>query len=76
MIVMLGFMARKRRTYHLDERVISALQDIARDNFISANRYLEELLFKLGIEKGKIPKDAKPLGELRGGDRTEQESER
>ncbi|NEP16875.1 MAG: hypothetical protein F6J97_08205 [Leptolyngbya sp. SIO4C1] len=72
---MLDLMARKRRTYHLDERVIEALQSIARKNFTSANRYLEEVLFDLAKKEGELPKDALPLGELRGGDRTSGDDE-
>ena len=64
---------RKRRTYNLDERTIEVLAELAADDGISTNRYLEILLFNLGIEKGKLPSDAKLLGELRGGDRTRKE---
>ncbi|MEM9093166.1 MAG: hypothetical protein AAGC93_31120 [Cyanobacteria bacterium P01_F01_bin.53] len=67
-------MARKRRSYHLDERVIEAIQKLAGDSYTSANRYLEMLLFDIAKAKGALPPDAEPLGETRGGDRTSEES--
>lgn len=63
-------MPRKKRSYALDERVIEAIQKAARDANMSANRYLEGLMFTHAKSIGKIPLDAQPLGELRGGDFT------
>ncbi|MEM8806870.1 MAG: hypothetical protein AAGF01_12655 [Cyanobacteria bacterium P01_G01_bin.38] len=67
---MLVAMPRAKRSYSLDTRVIEGLKELAKDNFTSANRYLEEVLFKHLQAKGVIPDDARPLGELRGGDFT------
>lgn len=63
-------MPRKRRSYNIDERLISALAELAARDNMSANRYLENLLFSHGRDRGVIPMDAKPLGETRGGDFT------
>ena len=60
-------MPRKRRSYNIDERVIDALTMLAQKDNMSANRYLENLLFSLGKQQGFIPMDAQPLGETRGG---------
>jgi hypothetical protein len=59
-------MPRKTKTFKLDERVLAALEDLARLQNASANRYLENLLFAIGKEKGVIPIDEMPLGETRG----------
>lgn len=64
-------MPRIRRSYKIDERVIEALMRTAAKSNMSANRYLENLLFSHGKTMGEIPFDAEPLGETRGGDRTQ-----
>lgn len=61
-------MPRKRRSYNIDERVINVLSELAQRDNMSANRYLENLLFTLGQQRGVLPMNAKPLGETRGGD--------
>jgi hypothetical protein len=68
MTTMIGLidMPRKTKTFKLDERVLAALEDLARLQNASANRYLENLLFAIGKEKGVIPIDEMPLGETRG----------
>lgn len=68
-------MARKRRTYYLDERVIAAIDSAARDAKMTANQLAEKLGFAYGQLTGRIPIDAEQLGEQRGGDRTQKEKE-
>ena len=63
-------MARKRRTYNLDERLIEALAVMASEKNASANRFLENILWEKAVAGGYIPSSEKPLGETRGGDRT------
>jgi hypothetical protein len=63
-------MPRKQANYRLDDRVIEAIAELAQDANISANRYLEILLFNHAKERGKLPETARPLGETRGGART------
>jgi hypothetical protein len=60
-------MPRKRRTFKLDERVLSALADKARSENASANNWLETHLFMLLKAEGFLAEDAQPLGETRGG---------
>ena len=63
-------MPRKRKSYNLDERTIEALAVMARSDNLSANRFLENLLFNAAQQRGVLPMSAKPLGETRGGDFT------
>lgn len=69
------WMPRKQANYRLDDRVIDAVNNLARDANISANRYVENLLFEYAKSKGKIPPDARPLGETRGGARVKGEAD-
>jgi hypothetical protein len=62
-------MPRKQANYRLDDRVVDAINSLAQDANISANRYVENLLFEYAKNQGKIPSDARPLGETRGGAR-------
>ena len=61
-------MPRIRRSYKIDERAIEALARAASKINMSANRYLENLLFSHAKTIGEISFDAEPLGETRGGD--------
>ena len=61
-------MPRKRRSYNIDERIINVLSELAKRDNMSANRYLENLLFTHAQQRGALPMDAQPLGETRGGD--------
>ena len=63
-------MPRKKRSYAIDERVIDAIQRAARKSNMSANRYLEKVLFGHAQSIGELSIEAEPLGELRGGDFT------
>ena len=63
-------MPRKRRTYTIDERLIEALANMAAAKNASANRFLENMIWERATANGFIDKDAKPLGETRGGDRS------
>ena len=60
-------MPRKRRSYKIDERVIDAIARAAQKSNMSANKYLENLLFMHSKQIGELPMDAQPLGETRGG---------
>lgn len=63
-------MPRKRRTYTIDERLIEALANMAAAKNASANRFLENMIWERATANGFIDKDAKPLGETRGGNRS------
>ncbi|NJM72582.1 MAG: hypothetical protein HC862_21875 [Scytonema sp. RU_4_4] len=63
---------RKAVTYRIDEAIIKAVDKIARENNSSVNRYIESLLYAHCKEKGELT-DIYPLGETRGGDRTNKE---
>lgn len=65
-------MPRKRRSYNIDERLIDVLSELAQRDNMSANRYLENLIFSHGQQRGILGMDAKPLGETRGGDHSKQ----
>ena len=65
-----AIMPRKKRSYAIDERVIDAIQRAAKKANMSANRYLEKVMFSHTQSVGEIPVEAEPLGELRGGDFT------
>ena len=69
-------MARKRRTYNIDERLIEALAAMAAEKNASANRLLENILWEMASAGGYLDKGAKPLGETRGGDRTTDEKDK
>ena len=72
---MLCPVARSKRSYHLDDRVIDAIMKMAKQSNTSANRFLESLVFDVAKERGILPTDAEPLGELRGGDRTNSDTD-
>jgi len=63
-------MPRKKRSYAIDERVIDAISRAAKKANMSANRYLEKVMFSHTQSVGELPIEAEPLGELRGGDFT------
>lgn len=75
MVCVIEPMPRVRRSYKIDERVVDALTRAASKSNMSANRYLENLLFSHGKTVGEIPFEAEPLGETRGGDRTKANTE-
>jgi hypothetical protein len=62
-------MPRRAATYRLDDRILEALERIARKNNTSVNKYLENLLFTHTKQLGEIPMTAESLGETRGGSR-------
>jgi hypothetical protein len=63
-------MPRDAHKFRLDDRVISALKAAAEEQGISFNAYVEGILFSHGKMIGKIPADAYPLAETRGGKRS------
>lgn len=75
MVCSVQAMPRVRRSYKIDERVVDALTRAARKNNMSANRYLENLLFSHAKTTGELPLKAEPLGETRGGNRTTDKKE-
>lgn len=62
-------MPRRAAAYRLDDRVLGAIERLARKSNTSVNKYLENLLFAHGKTLGEIPIDALPLGETRGNKR-------
>jgi hypothetical protein len=63
-------MPRDAHKFRLDDRVISALKAAADEQGTSFNAYVEGILFAHGKLIGKIPADAQPLAETRGGKRS------
>ena len=68
-------MARKRRTFKLDERLLDALKDVSQQANTSANNWIETLLIETFKSKGALPDDFTPLIENRGGLRTTKKSD-
>ncbi len=62
-------MPRKPANFRLDERVLQALKAAAFDAGMSVNAYVENALFGTLKGAGKLPMDAQPLPEPRGGKR-------
>ena len=63
-------MARKRRTFKLDERLLETLREVSQQANTSANNWLETLLINTFKSEGALPEDFMPLVENRGGLRT------
>ena len=57
---------RKSITFRIDELTIDILNKLARLENQSRNRFLEDLLLKLGKENKVVDDDVEPLGETRG----------
>ena len=68
-------MARKRRTFKLDERLLDALKDVSHQANTSANNWLETLLINTFKNEGALPEDFTPLIENRGGLRSQSKEE-
>jgi hypothetical protein len=63
-------MPRARKNFLLDERVLKALDDAAKNaGCKSANAFVEQLLFNTLKMSGNLGADAKPLPDGRGGKR-------
>jgi hypothetical protein len=62
-------MPRKRFPITIDTRLIDGVKLAAEDAGISINGYMEQLLTGHLKNLGKLPMDAKPLPESRGGKR-------
>jgi hypothetical protein len=67
---MCDVMPRSNRAFRLDDRLLEALDRLAKKGNISANKYLENLLLSHTKQVGEIPMDAEPLGDPRGGKRS------
>ncbi len=63
-------MPRSTRAFRIDERLLEALDRLAQKGNISANKYIENLLMSHAKQVGEIPMDAEPLGDPRGGRRS------
>jgi hypothetical protein len=61
---------RKNRTFRLDERVLSALEQIAEADATSTTNYLEAILWKHCQARGYIAMAEKPPATGRGGKRS------
>ncbi len=70
----LQIMGRKRdtRSITIDPRIWDVAQEESAKDGISVSRWLENYLFDSFRSAGLIPRDAKRLGEHRGGDRKSQ----
>jgi hypothetical protein len=66
---------RKSTTFRLDERIIEAIEKAAKLSNASKNRYIEMLFIKHCQGLGILPMDFEPLGETRGGDRTNKDND-
>ncbi|WNZ45195.1 hypothetical protein Q2T42_25750 [Leptolyngbya boryana CZ1] len=62
-------MPRKDTKLRLDERILDALRAQATESDISFNGLCESILFSYAKSIGKIPFDAEPLPDTRGGKR-------
>lgn len=62
-------MPRKDTKLRLDDRVLAALREKADESGLSFNALCEGVLFTYAKATGKIPIDAEPLPETRGGSR-------
>jgi hypothetical protein len=62
-------MPRKRFPITIDTRLIEGVKLAAEDAGISINSYMEQLLMGHLKNLGKLPMDARPLPEVRGGKR-------
>jgi hypothetical protein len=63
---------RKNATYRLDELIIEKIAEHAKNNDLSANKWLEDYLFTSLKSMGIIDKSEIPIGETRGGDHKSQ----
>jgi hypothetical protein len=63
-------MPREAHKFRLDDRIIAALKIAAEEQGASFNAYVEGILFAHAKLIGKIPADADPLAETRGGKRS------
>jgi hypothetical protein len=62
-------MPRKNTKLRLDDRVLAALRESAVDHDLSFNGLVESILFNYAKSVGKLPPNAEPLGDPRGGKR-------
>jgi hypothetical protein len=62
-------MPRKDTKLRLDDRIVAAYREYAEAQEISFNALIESVLFAYAKSIGKLPLDAQPLPETRGGAR-------
>jgi hypothetical protein len=60
-------MPRSRINFRLDDRILGELEELAGKG--KMNQFVEGLLFEFLKSTGRLPKDAEPLPEARGGKR-------
>ena len=70
-ISMTTTMPRKRITAALDINVIEAMKAAAKTANTSMSRYIESVLMDDAKQQSLLPDDYEPLGETRGGDRSQ-----
>ena len=63
-------MPRKDTKLRLDERILDALREKSVESGMSFNALCEGILFSYAKSVGKLPLDAEPLGDTRGGKRS------
>ena len=63
-------MPRKDTKLRLDDRILDALREKAVESSVSFNALCEAILFNYAKSIGKLPIDADPLPESRGGKRS------
>jgi hypothetical protein len=62
-------MPRKDTKLRLDDRILAALRERADESNLSFNALCEAILFTYAQSVGKLPLDAEPLPDNRGGSR-------
>ena len=63
-------MPRKDTKLRLDDRILDALREKAGESSVSFNALCEAILFNYAKSIGKLPIDADPLPDNRGGKRS------
>ena len=62
-------MSRKARMFRIDDRVLSAIDELAREENRNTNQFVEWILLNFAKDAGKLPTNTIPLKDGRGGNR-------
>lgn len=65
---------RKPVAYRIDSTILEVLSKLAKEQNTSVNRFIESHFLKIAIERGMLPEDTELLGETRGGNRKNKQS--
>lgn len=66
---------RKPVASRIDSTILEVLSKLAKEQNTSVNRrFIESHFFKIAIERGMLPEDTELLGETRGGNRKNKQS--